>query len=339
MQNLPKNILIKTYTFESGLWYLANSLAKELALDNHNISFVPKVRYIKSDNKYIKYYPKSISNSDFKIFNMSEKESIGSQLGRIIQDNNIKKVISFETLMESSIWVKNIKERTGTKVIDVPMIEWVTPTFLENKSYHQFEQVWAITDHTFNIFKKYDLYNIIKKQWNFVNIDNRIRKVNNKYTFYHQASLNVDFSSKNTLNVILAFNKLVTEYNDIQLILTGNLNNNSIIKAMDNQPGISIFNNILNRDNIIDIYYESDCVVAPSVREGLGLSLFEAQQAGCSLITTDAPPMNELSTKYLCEVNSYRRDRSLVPLAEVNAESIYKQMKLNYLENHVKSNI
>jgi glycosyltransferase involved in cell wall biosynthesis len=46
-------------------------------------------------------------------------------------------------------------------------------------------------------------------------------------------------------------------------------------------------------DNV-RLYDEGDVCVQPSHWEGLGLTLLECQAAGLPLITTDAPPMNEL---------------------------------------------
>ena len=42
------------------------------------------------------------------------------------------------------------------------------------------------------------------------------------------------------------------------------------------------------------MYDDGDVCVQPSHWEGLGLQLIECQAAGLPLVTTDAPPMNEL---------------------------------------------
>jgi hypothetical protein len=47
------------------------------------------------------------------------------------------------------------------------------------------------------------------------------------------------------------------------------------------------------RDNA-DLYRDGDVCVQPSHWEGLGLQLLECQAAGLPLVTTDAPPMNEV---------------------------------------------
>ena len=43
------------------------------------------------------------------------------------------------------------------------------------------------------------------------------------------------------------------------------------------------------------LYDDGDVCVQPSHWEGLGLQLLECQAAGLPLVTTDAPPMNELN--------------------------------------------
>ena len=45
-----------TYLHESGLWYLALSLAQELKKQGKNVYFIPKIKYVKVGNRYQKQY-------------------------------------------------------------------------------------------------------------------------------------------------------------------------------------------------------------------------------------------------------------------------------------------
>ena len=57
-------------------------------------------------------------------------------------------------------WVSNIKAKTGIKIIDVPMPEWINKRFVQSNSYSIFDQVWCLTETSYNIFRKYK--NIVK---------------------------------------------------------------------------------------------------------------------------------------------------------------------------------
>ena len=52
------------------------------------------------------------------------------------------------------------------------------------------------------------------------------------------------------------------------------------------------------------LYEEGDMLLAPSLFEGFGYSLYEAQACGLPVITTDFAPMNECGTEYLVSCTS-----------------------------------
>lgn len=63
----------------------------------------------------------------------------------------------------------------------------------------------------------------------------------------------------------------------------------------------------VREENLVDmrdLYKEGDLYLAPSKAEGLGLFLYECMACGIPIMTTDAPPMNEivLDPKFLIEV-------------------------------------
>lgn len=325
---LPKNIMIKTYAFESGLYYLGLSLARYLKENGHTVYIVPKTKYKMIDNKFRKNYPEQVKEEDIKILSMDDKFPISQQLLFYINKYQIQTIISFETLLECGSWIKNLRNKTGIKVIDVPMLEWVNKSYFENKAYFAFDQVWAVTDHTLDMFKNMQYYNVRRVSWPILNKKD-VNKSKDSFIFYHQASINPDYSNKNTNKVVEAFKKLSQEYPDARLHISGLYKN-------DFHEKISIFNS-LSRDGIMKLYEEAHCVVVPSRKEGLGLALYEADANNCFVITTDAKPMNEFKTKYLCEVELFEQDKTLVPVAILNTDSIYKQMKQCYQDNYVQS--
>jgi len=242
-------------------------------------------------------------------------------------------------MMESSRWINEVKIKTGVKIIDIPMIEWVSPSKIKNGSYKIFDEIWAITDQSYDIFYKNDLL-VYKNSWDFVDRelffeDNRATK-SKVFSFYHQASLNPSHTTKNTSLVIKAFELLNNKVSDVKLLITGNIDDANSKKTIDRHTNIITYGNLLSRNDIANLYKITDCVVAPSSKEGLGLSLFEANASGCLVVTTDAPPMNSHETKYLCEVSSFSEDGSLIPHANMTVDSIYKQMKRVYDNEHTR---
>lgn len=326
MLNQSKNILIQSYLHESGLWYLSLSLAKELKHQGHHVKFIPKAKYIKQGVRYQKYYWNQVK-SEFDHLPLEVNSDI-LQLNSYIKKFQIDTIISFETLMEDAYWISKLNSKVY--LVDVPMLEWVTPSILESGKYQCFDEIWALTDLTYQTFIKANQNQVKKIRWDFVDrtlFKNDPNPWSSVFVYFHQASLNPDHSTKNTDKVIQAFNLL--SYPDIELIISGNVNSELQHLIQANQK-IKTFNRLLSRQEVANVYSNTNCVVMPSSKEGLGMTLFEAAACGCQIITTDASPMNEHPTPYLCPVTSFKKDRSLVPSAEVTIESIYQQMKKVY---------
>ena len=165
-----QRILIKTYCFESGLYYLAKSLGDILEEDNNIVYYAPKAKYLLRNNFWQRTYPAPHNPEEFKdVLRFSEKNSVTEQLSAAIEKYDIDVIISFETLMEKSNWVYNIKEKYNVEIIDVPMIEWVSKKYLNNGMYQVFDEIWAITDQCAKHFAKYEPRKML---WDFV--DNKI---------------------------------------------------------------------------------------------------------------------------------------------------------------------
>ena len=184
-------------------------------------------------------------------------------------------------------WVSKIKARDKVKIIDVPMVEWVTQSYIQNGSYDIFDEIWCLTDLTKSTFKT---SNSKRVSFNFV--DEKVfyppnSREKDEVIYYHAGSLNKEYSSKNTDKVISAFKRFLKEDNpSAKLLLTGLKESYS----NDNHTNIIYIGEAINRDEIGIIYRKADVLLSPSEKEGLGLSLYEAQACECKIITTDAPP-------------------------------------------------
>lgn len=325
-----RRYLIKTYCFESGLWYLAKAIGDQLLAKGHVVIYAPKSKYILDGRVFKRTYLKPKNPKEFEgnlILPFTEKKRVDELIHNAIVKYNIDTVISFETLMEKAQWVSKIKARDRVRIIDVPMVEWVTPRYLKNGSYEIFDEIWCLTDLTKEVF---DLPKARRVDYDLVNRDIFYQpetRDNSVVRFYHAGSLNPEHSTKNTKLVVSAFKRFLEKDKPAaELIFTGSTEQFNI----ENHTNIYHIGKVLNRSEIGKIYREADAVLAPSQKEGLGLSLYEAQACGCKIITTDVAPMNEIDTKYLCSVDKLKKDRGLIPLALVKENEIYNQIKTAY---------
>lgn len=324
-----KNILIITYLFESGLFYLGKSLYNELSKEN-NVLLFPKEKYRKSPSgRYLPFYPEKSSKELLNNLEFYETEKYDREnLLRVIRNNKIDTIISLETFMPNSKWISRAKS-LGARVIDVPMPEWTDFRFIKSGSYNLFDEIWCLSKTSLALFEGYDNSELVS--WDYANdIDEDITSLYKEVgLFYHPASLNPAFSQKNTTLVIESFLEFEKDKN-VRLIITGSLSDEqkNIAKKSNN---IMIINEILKKKDIYKIYKKSHCLLAPSSREGLGLHFYEAKKMGCEIITMDVDPMN-IHSSYLCKVISYNKGGSPVPFAETSKGEVLKQLNRFYKE-------
>jgi len=324
-----ETIFIKTYCYESGLWYLAKSLGDKLEEEGNRVFYIPKSKYTMMSASFKRIYPEPHNKSDFpaNILPMTASQTIDKQIGNHVVKYGASKLICFESLMQKSNWVNVLKRRfKDLQVIDVPMVEWVDDRFLESRSYRIFDEIWALNDLTYRLMNKDDL-NVVRKSWDFVeSIFEPKDNDNSHISFLHLASTNPDYSSKNTEMVIKTFDNFMRREKptvECRLIVQG-IVPKSCKNIVDKHTNIFNYTSVASRADLVKLYQNSDCIVSPSSREGLSLSLYEGKASGCKIITTDSEPMNYIDTPYLCEVSHRKRDRSMVPISVVNPQSLYQ---------------
>ena len=322
-----KTFIFKTYLFNSGLYYLARSLEEVLRKNNNKVIYFPKAKYKQDGTRFVKTFQEpEAAISDGLTYIEPTNEQIDIQISRVAKRYNAQYLVSFETLMNTGQWVKRLKSRSNLRIIDVPMSEWVVPRFVKNNSYRIFDEIWALTATAKNIFYRYS--NVVEMSWDYASGCNFGEKNIDQYpiTFYHQASTHTSSgnSSKNTLETLRAFSILSSEF-DAKLIVSGLLSQEEMLEA-NKCRNILIINKNIDRKDILEFYQNSHCLLAPSIREGLGLAFYEAKAAGCSIITSDAEPMRSHS-KYLCKISEEKKDTSLVSIKKCNYSSILEQLR------------
>lgn len=335
-----KNVLIKTYLSESGLFYLGKSLGKHLEASGNNVFYIAKEKYKRDDRgSFRRFYPSPYDASSLdglRIVKTNQRDTIEAQTLRAIKIHRIDVIISLETFMIKAQWIGQAR-KTGVQVYDVPMPEWTDRRFVDNNSYTIFNKILCLTDTSFEIFSKYKTAE--RCEWNYVDRDVFVKKTDKEslpeLTFYHPGSLNPGFTQKNTTQVLEAFSSFAEKaQNGGKLLVTGNLNEIQTNIA-EKCKKIILISGVLGREEVISLYDKSHCLIIPSTREGLGLSFYESAAMGCGIITTDADPMNK-HTDYLAEVISYNKNESPVPFAITSSEKIEEQIKRYYEDFNMK---
>jgi len=274
-----KRILIKTFVFESGLWYLAKSLGDALKENGNDVCYISKAKYVKENRSgaFKRTYPLPVNNREFdehNIIRFSNKISVEKQISSAIRKHNADIIISFETLMQTGQWVASLKQKHGVLVYEVPMPEWVTSSFVKNGSYKVFDRIISLTDTCSEVFSDYS--NLVHSSWDYVDKSLFNKEFELGYdciNFYHQASTNVYCSHKNTKMVIEAFLLFLKKKKElpVRLVITGSLSKDerALVDESKFSSNILIIDDFLSKRDISDIYKSTHCVIAPSTKEGL----------------------------------------------------------------------
>jgi|14BtaG_2_1085337.scaffolds.fasta_scaffold00002_28 cell division GTPase FtsZ/glycosyltransferase involved in cell wall biosynthesis len=334
-----KNILIKTYLSESGLFYLGKSLGKHLERHN-NVVFMAKEKYKKDDRgMFRRFYPTPYDEAaldGLSIVKVNARDSIEGQVLKAIKTHRIDVIISLETFMRKAQWVRKAR-MAGVIVCDVPMPEWTSKQFIENNSYSIFNKILCLTETSLKVFSKYKTAE--RYEWDYVDRELFRPKTTKAslpaLTFYHPGALNPGFSQKNTTQVLEAFSSFSEKTKgDYQLLVTGRLDEKQA-NIVNKCKKIILIPEVLDREKVAELYDESHCLIIPSTREGLGLSFYEAKAMGCEIITVDADPMNK-HANYLSKVLSYNKNESPVPFAVTSSENIEEQITKYYKDHKMK---
>ena len=166
------------------------------------------------------------------------------------------------------------------------------------------------------------VYNAIGEH--FINIDNN-KKVLDEYNLLQNkyilsvATLN---KRKNIPELIKAFESISDKYPEIKLVLVGGMGNEDR-ERLTKHPSI-IFTGYLADECLPILYKNALMYVFPSIYEGFGIPLIEAQYSNCPVVCSDIPVFREIAG------NS-------VEFCEPNAEKFAE--KLEYLINNPERRI
>lgn len=131
----------------------------------------------------------------------------------------------------------------------------------------------------------------------------KVRKemdLEDKFVLGHTGSLN---KLKNQSFLLDVLNKLIIDKPNIVLLLVGEGSQNDFLTEKANNYGLS--DNVLflgNKTNINDLLMAFDVFVFPSILEGLGISLIEAQSIGIPCLVSDNIPHEAIINKNVLEL-------------------------------------
>lgn len=303
------NIGVISYFRERGLYYLSEMFCKALE---------------KVGNVYVLAKPegtalKPIVTSDFsRDVCFLESTDVSAAVLQWARDNSLDVVFSFEThanlSMNFSI-LTALKEGGNAKLVEVPMADCFWKTWVDERVYDIFDAVVCLTEFTYKIFSERGFKNARYIRPGFVCSSGGVRK-DDTIVYFHPGGWGGSLKRKNSINVLWAFDR-ASSRRDIELLFHSQMQEPEFrrfysreeIASFDNirrNPRVTVHLGTLPRAVFLDWYSRSDATVCPTLREGLGLTVFESMALGRPCITTDAPPMNEVITHgengWLCKL-------------------------------------
>jgi len=123
---------------------------------------------------------------------------------------------------------------------------------------------------------------------------------------------------------------------EVQITIIGELEESHKNLVKENNLSINNLNNISDKE-LIEKYYEADILLFPSLYEGFGLPILEAQAQNCCVITSNISPMKEISSDGAILVNPFSVEeiRNAV-IKLVNSEEDRRDLVKKGKENVIK---
>lgn len=198
----------------------------------------------------------------------------------------------------------------------IPNLEWTKPSYL--KPAKKFEYIFAKTKDAERILKEH-FQNVFFT--GFLAQDRLQSDIKRERKFLH---IGGGSGFKNTQAVLSAW-KEYRYWNDgpnAQLTVVSN----STLIHYEETPGISFYKQCSD-EHLKRLQNEHAFHLFPSAYEGFGHSLHEAQSVGAVILTTDAPPMNEILTRKSLMVPPVRsKPNNLATLHEISGKDIRERV-------------
>lgn len=300
---------VLTACVEKGLWY--NTLDVLNFLGNPDVLF------------YSHRKEAPVRTQDFPMdkITLADKKTGRRGVVRWIKENDIRRVLSFEG---THFDVHAIRDLVDV-YIDVVDWEMVYPSHFDRLAL--FDELWFPTELTAEPFRQYNSNVCILPDIWAHDVVERQKDYHGIVRLYHNAGTGGVHQRKNTGVVLDAFGKAFRGDTGVSLDITAQEDLHCFREA--GYAGYSLSIGYMSRSDILRRYESAHVVVQPSKREGLGLPLYEAKKSGCVVITTNAPPMNEIGADNALFVDVDRNEpvkNSIIPLCCVDECDLVRKM-------------
>ncbi|MHC4858746.1 MAG: glycosyltransferase [Planctomycetota bacterium] len=187
----------------------------------------------------------------------------------------------------------------GVALVHVPNLEWVSEKKGWLAELRSADLVIAKTAHTLRALESLGVPRTIHVPWSVPLPREAPRPTGKPVTLFHSAGVGASHDSKNPEAVLAAFTDRLAGRDDVRLVFKSQVPiakrrvplDLDLIRRTEN---IQVVEGELPYQRVLDLNRKADVAVFPSRTEGFGLPLLESLTLGVPVITTDAPPMNEV---------------------------------------------
>jgi glycosyltransferase involved in cell wall biosynthesis len=298
-----RNIGFFTAWAEQGLGHQVRQYAKlfrRAGYRTHVFSFQP---YSAADKALVfQYNPNDWStpeHADSVYYSFNDRESVTSrELEQFIKANNVGALVCPEVCWEPN-WTR-LKSLSvdNLAICSVPNIETVRKSeVIQHSTLHA---TWYNTKLSETILYRLGVRNgtyighAFGCALNEAFLKRKVQRLRTRdyIAFVHVGGHN-PVLRKQTHLVIEAFSRALQYRNDIHLTVAVM---NSLFELRDDAiaPNITVINETLSHDEILDLYEQNDVSIQVSSHEGLGLGFYESISRGTPIISLNASPHNEV---------------------------------------------
>ena len=286
--------------FERGLWYYAKAIVEHFGMN-------PVYLSIKKGRR-----PTNIAEFPMKAI------TYDMSLSDWLQKTAINVLIAFEGSAHVGSIAQSVQYR-------INVVNWECVKAAQVGALQIWSELWLPTEKTAEKFAKWHPRIRIMRGVNWApDITAKPKTRSGPIIIYHNCGMAGVHERKNTSGTIEAFKLAALKRNDLHLHITAQRHLGCLEAAK--HPRIKIHYGTFTRDAIIDCYRDAHIAVQPSKREGFGVPMYEALAAGCAIVTTDAPPMNEIphsAQTFFVPVSSTKPVvGSLIPLCITSNDAI-----------------
>lgn len=222
----------------------------------------------------------------------------------------------------------------GVRNVHVPNLEWISDRERFLDRLRSVDRLVAKTDHTAAAFAAWGLANVAPVPWSIDLAPEPPRPTGAPIVFLHFCGVGSSLEAKNPEAVLAAFAAALGDDPRARLVVHAQVPFRRRKVRLDVRPyrrlgNVTISEGERSREEVLALIRGADAAVLPSRAEGFGLSHLECLTLGVPVLTTDAPPMNELvrdgRNGLLAPTRESGRHRH-VPVAEVDRAALAGMM-------------